>query len=206
MVSAIQSLKVSVLGDEYSGKTSALISYTNNKFPQEYSPTIFDNYSVNVMCGSKVFNLTLWDTSGNESYDRLRPLSHPQTDIFLLFFSVVSRESFLHIQTKWEREAREFCPNTPILLVGTKIDLRSDRKSVHHVEGPPVFLEEGLEMSRKIGAVGYVECSSYTQKGLKVVFENAIKTIVGHNLEAKEKKEKRERRRRSMRVESCSIM
>jgi len=126
-----------VVGDGAVGKTCLLISYTTNKFPSEYVPTVFDNYAVTVIIGyplitngrlnhnsDEPYTLGLFDTAGQEDYDRLRPLSYPQTDVFLICFNVTSPPSFENVKEKWFPEVRHHCPATACIIVGTMVDLR----------------------------------------------------------------------------------
>ncbi len=78
------------VGDGDVGKTSLLYAYTQRTFTSEYVPTIFDNLSVMTTIDNQGIQLSLWDTAGQDDYDRLRPLSYPQTNVFILCYSVVS--------------------------------------------------------------------------------------------------------------------
>jgi Ras-related C3 botulinum toxin substrate 1 len=140
--------------------------------------TVFDNYSANVMVDGKAVNLGLWDTAGQEDYDRLRPLSYPQTDVFLIAFSIISPNSYENVLSKWHPEIQHHCPGTPIILVGTKSDLRNDSNMIEKLasKGTQMVTPDLCEKRAKdIGAVKYLECSALTQDGLKTVFDEAIR-------------------------------
>ncbi|MCJ1434970.1 Rho GTPase [Xylographa pallens] len=172
--SASKFWKCVVVGDGAVGKTCLLISYTTNKFPSEYVPTVFDNYAVTVMIGDEPYTLGLFDTAGQEDYDRLRPLSYPQTDVFLVCFSVTSPASFENVREKWFPEVHHHCPGVPCLIVGTQVDLRDDpsvREKLAKQRMSPVTKADGEKMARELNAVKYVECSALTQYKLKDVFD-----------------------------------
>eukprot|EP01126_Amoeba_proteus_P020854 TRINITY_DN2117_c0_g1_i2.p1 TRINITY_DN2117_c0_g1~~TRINITY_DN2117_c0_g1_i2.p1 ORF type:complete len:200 (-),score=28.52 TRINITY_DN2117_c0_g1_i2:156-755(-) len=176
----VDSVKIVVVGDGAVGKSCLLISYTSNSFPKEYVPTVFDNYNANVKVADRTVALSLWDTAGQEDYDRLRPLSYPSTNVFLLCFSVISETSFKNIRSKWWPEVMEHCP-TDCILVGTKVDLRDNPEFLSGLVDRglvPVYKQQGELLSEEIKALAYMECSALTQKGLKDVFDTAIKSVL----------------------------
>lgn len=133
----------------------------------------------------------LFDTAGQEDYDRLRPLSYPQTDVFLVCFSVVSPASYENVREKWVPEIRHHCPSTPFLVVGTQVDLRDDPTSLEKLAKQklkPITHEMGEKLAKDLKAVKYVECSALTQKGLKNVFDEAILAALEPPEQPKKKK------------------
>jgi len=184
-----QDIKLMVVGDGSVGKTCLLISYTTNSFPGEYVPTVFDNYNANAIVEGNPVKLGLWDTAGSEEYDTLRPLSYPGTDVFLICFSIFSPESFESVTKKWYPEISEHAPDTPIILVGTKLDLRGKPEAIQSLKEnsqEPISTKKGEELAKKVGAKRYLECSALTQEGLAKVFEEAVKVILFPNKDTTE--------------------
>ena len=109
----------------------------------------------------------------------------PLQDVFVLCFSLVDPASFENVKTKYVPEIRLFCPNVPIILVGTKLDLREDKEVVQNLAEKglsPITYSQGLQMQEEIGAATYVECSVITMKNVALVFEEAVRTALRSQL------------------------
>ncbi|EGG21291.1 Rho GTPase [Cavenderia fasciculata] len=172
------------------GKTSLLISYASGGFPRDYH--------AHQMYQGKAFNLGLWDTAGQEDFDRLRPLGYSNTDVYLICFSVVNPPSYSNVCDKWLQEINHYnTTKTPIVLVGTQIDLRSDQQTLDVLaqkQQQPITYEEGLMMKKKIGAASFAECSVQTMKGVKQVFEEAIRVYIDSQMEKNGSSRKKKKR------------
>ncbi|CDH57064.1 gtp-binding protein rhoa [Lichtheimia corymbifera JMRC:FSU:9682] len=137
--------KLVIVGDGACGKTCLLIVFSKGTFPEFYVPTVFENYVADVEVDGKHVELALWDTAGQEDYDRLRPLSYPDSHVILICFAVDSPDSLENVQEKWISEVVHFCQGLPILLVGCKKDLRNDPATIEELRKNsqrPVSFEE----------------------------------------------------------------
>ncbi|KAK4817193.1 hypothetical protein QYF61_003586 [Mycteria americana] len=129
--------KIVVVGDSQCGKTALLHVFAKDCFPESYVPTVFENYTASFEIDTQRIELSLWDTSGSPYYDNVRPLSYPDSDAVLICFDISRPETLDSVLKKasvretfeyrtWKGEIQEFCPNTKMLLVGCKSDLRTD--------------------------------------------------------------------------------
>ena len=156
--------------------------------------SVFDDYTCKVPVGSKTLQLSLWDTAGlslliypllhsisvfflfsltgQQDFDEIRPMPYTGTDVFLLCFSVDNRNSFRNIKAKWKPELKQHQPKVPILLVGTKCDLREDKNC------DCIPLSECQKLAEQIGAYKYDEVSAMKNYGVRQAFEDAIRECI----------------------------
>ena len=174
-------LKFVTAGDSAVGKTTLLTRYVRGTYPWDYIPLVFESWVDSRVVDETAVDIELWDVAGGEEYNRLRPLSYHMTDVFLLCFSADEPQSFANVKERWCPELGHHCPRTPILLVGTKEDLRDDPQVISHLATrglSPITYQQGLECARDIGAVKYMECSALTNKGVQEVFLEAARAAL----------------------------
>jgi GTPase SAR1 family protein len=90
---------------------------------------------------------------------------------------VVNPTSFRNIENKWIRELKHYMPNTPVILVGTKSDLRNNSEILEELKNKgekPIDQSEAQSLAKKIKAHKYMECSALVRSGVKDVFDQAI--------------------------------
>lgn len=156
-----------------------MLTYTYGAFPNTYIPTVFENYLTTVKApNGKLIELALWDTAGQEEYDRLRVLSYPEVNVLLVCFAIDSPTSLDNVVDKWVPEVSHFCPDIPFLLVGLKSDLRNPDASVRTLITP----EQGKMTAKQIGAVEYIEYSAKLSQNIAYVFNTAISVVLADEL------------------------
>ncbi|KAJ8099168.1 P-loop containing nucleoside triphosphate hydrolase protein [Lipomyces tetrasporus] len=170
--------KLVIVGDGSCGKTSLLSVFTLGEFPKEHLPTVFETYVTDCRVDGKSVQLALWDTAGQEEYERLRPLSYSKAHVILVGFAVDTPDSLDNVSSKWITEINELCPDIPIILVGLKKDLRQDSLAIEELRRRSqrfVTPAEAELVARQVGARKYLECSALTGEGVDNVFEAATR-------------------------------
>eukprot|EP01083_Nonionella_stella_P005940 17144_1 len=166
-------IKVVVVGDGAIGKTCLLIRYEKDEFATDYIPTVFERVTLDKTFhtndGEKwSISLDLWDTAGQEEFDRLRHLAYRETDIFLLCFCVVVDDSFRNLKTRWLPEVQHHSPDALLCLVGLKCDLKAE-----HSEN--VIPQQEIEEYRVAsGAAAYIETSAMEGINVDKTFDTAL--------------------------------
>ncbi|KAL3444748.1 cell division control protein 42 [Aspergillus insuetus] len=168
-------IKCVIIGNSGVGKTSLLITRTKKVFPED-APKLLEFEKTTITFNNQPHTLHLWDTTWEQGYTRLCPLWYPQTDVFLLSFSIESWDSLDCVRERWWPGILHMCPGVPFVLVGLKKDARDDSDLVRELERRkmgPVSFEDAIELARELKCA-YVECSAKHGEGVDKIFEEAL--------------------------------
>ncbi|KAJ3115846.1 hypothetical protein HDU96_011034 [Phlyctochytrium bullatum] len=163
--------KLVVVGDGGCGKTALLTVFATGVFPQTYIPTVFETVNKTFTVDGRTIEFGLWDTAGQEEFERLRPLSYSESHIIFICFDVTRRESLENIAEKWYPEVNQYCHGVPIVVVGCKMDMRAQVPN-------SVSVDEGRSAATRIGAKHYAECSARDNMGVQEVFAQAARFVL----------------------------
>ncbi|MEE6503992.1 hypothetical protein FKM82_005038 [Ascaphus truei] len=155
----------------------------------QYAPSVFEKYTNTIVIGSKEIVLHLYDTAGQEDYDRLRPLSYQDVNLVLICYDVTNPASFDNVLIKWYPEVNHFCRGVPIVLIGCKTDLRKDKERLRKLKSSqqdPITYYQGEATGHSIRAEEYLECSAKFRENVEDVFREA--TVIALNGMKKEQK------------------
>ncbi|KAJ3429373.1 hypothetical protein M0812_24719 [Anaeramoeba flamelloides] len=179
----MRSIKCVIVGDEVSKKSRLIILYAKNQKCEQKDT----HYEQSIMFGGETINFSFFNTSGQQDYDRLRPLSYPKTDVFIVCFSIKSPTSFQNVKSKWVPEILQHCPGVPLILVGTHLHTRCDTSLIDKLQQKniePISYLGGSKLAKEIGATKYVECSSKFDSNVQTAFKEALRsTLVTDKIE-----------------------
>ena len=155
------------------GKTRLIFRFTKGVFLDEWEKTVADGLSVSLVVKGITVDAFVWETDlGSAEYDSLYGLDFFGKDVLMLCFDVSSRRSFVDAEEFFMPKIKQETPGVPILLVGTKSDLRRRID----LETELVTKEEARALAERTGCVEYIECSALTGENVERVFESALWT------------------------------
>ena len=162
-------LKLVILGDPAVGKTSLINKYVEASFKEDYHPTLGVNIiikDINLENVTSIIRLILWDIAGQNKYDLTRNMFFQGSAGAFLVYDKTRLSTFDSIKPKWLKEFRQYgIKDAPFIIIANKLDLQDSHR---------VSLEKGLELSKELGAIDFIETSAKSGENV----ENAFQTLV----------------------------
>ncbi|XP_064401832.1 ras-related protein Rab-18-B-like [Halichondria panicea] len=163
-------LKLLIIGDSGTGKSSLLLRFTNDTFDPDVSATIGVDFKVKTLViDGRRSKLSIWDTAGQERFRTLTPSYYRGAQGVILVYDACSKDSFEGLEV-WLNELDTYATKKDLIkmLVANKIDRTSERQ---------VSRSDGLQFARR-NSMLFIEASAKTRDGVQEAFEELVHKIL----------------------------
>ncbi|ODQ68557.1 ras-domain-containing protein [Nadsonia fulvescens var. elongata DSM 6958] len=177
----MREFKIVVLGAGGVGKSAITVQFVQNVYVEDYDPTIEDSYRTKITVDSRLCTLEILDTAGLEQFTAMRELYIKNGEGFILVYSITSENSLRELEElrqqviKIKGEPNTVNGNVPMVLVGNKCDLESER-----VTEP----ELGVDVANSWGKVPFYETSAKYKTNIDDVFADLVRQIMRRDANA----------------------
>ncbi|ELP91453.1 Rho GTPase, putative [Entamoeba invadens IP1] len=166
--------RILTVGDDKAKKVQLLTAFKEGKLSQDYNPSFFENSTRVLTIDGTQVAVDILDSTGFDMYSSIRSSLYMNVDVVLLCFSISNKPTFRSIQSTWFPEVKHYLPTVPVFLVGTQSEKREE---IGNIKGRLQSTKAALELSKKMKAVEYIECSAKTGQNVQYLFENAIRQV-----------------------------
>ncbi len=169
MVQSTYKGKTVIIGDSAVGKTSLISCFVEQKFPNDYLPTIGTNlYVKEVIVSNRVhFQMTCWDIAGEKKWTVMRKLYYKGATGVFMVADLTRKETFENLKSYWLEDMRQNCDNVPVILLANKDDLANDVDDA--------YLQE---IAKDINAIAVYRTSARAEKNVNDAFISLVKTML----------------------------
>ncbi|WAR19784.1 CDC42-like protein [Mya arenaria] len=170
-------IQCTLVGDGMVGKTCLSLAFAGTATPTDsYVATVFENYAGKTHVNGDEYTVSIFDSAGQHDYESLRRFTYEDSEVFVVCFSAVDRDSFESVKDFWVPEMKKnMARKKPVILVATQTDLRN---TADYDSDVPVTSQEGKGMAGDIGAVAYVECDVNSQTTVRHVFSEVVQVAL----------------------------
>uniref|UniRef100_A0A0N5AQF7 GTP-binding protein Rheb n=1 Tax=Syphacia muris TaxID=451379 RepID=A0A0N5AQF7_9BILA len=166
---AVVHRKIAILGYPCVGKSSITLRYVYGSFPDGYETTIEDVHTKTHFFNGKEFDLEITDTAGQQEYSLFPRSVSVDVDGYILVYAIDDRKSFEIIRAIYEKLMENYCDrNTPLVLVGNKLDLQHNNRQV--------TTEEGKRLAASWDAA-FHETSAKDNTAVQPIFDSILRKI-----------------------------
>ena len=167
-------VKIVIVGDENSGKTSFISTFLNKAYPSRIEPKQIDIHSTIYEFENKRFELEINVAHGTATWlEKIRPSCFPETDLFFICFSIDNLISFDNALSQWYYETYFYHPSAPRILLGLQNDKRKTQDP-----STLISVQQGITQAKDMKAINYLECSIHDVDSIRAVFEVASHALL----------------------------